>query len=144
MRHLGGTAMYASRFEALPRRLIRMIILFTLLALAGSPVFTRPTFASPAASSAAAPPIDKGPVRALIAKASKQGSVRIIVGVQTAAQPEGSIKEPVGLRQQRAGIARAQQSVVNTHGKEKLRHIKRFRVIPFMAMEVDGATLGAL
>src|SRR4051812_44283067 len=132
--------MNASRRKLLTGTLIQVITLFALLALAGMPVFTPLTSAAPAALS----PVVSGIDRALIARAGTQATVRIIVGVRSAARPEGSIQGAAAVGQQRAAIAQLQQSVLTRHAKEKVGGVKRFASIPFMAMEVDAATLRSL
>src|SRR3990172_6930097 len=81
----------------------------------------------------------------LRSKASKEGSVRIIVGtkIDTEFSPEGELDHQRA-EMQRNSISRAQQSLLNRLRSHNPRQIKTFDVIPYVAIEVDVNGLEAI
>src|SRR6185295_11241537 len=77
----------------------------------------------------------------LIIKAESEGPVRVIVGLNTAFQPEGFLPNPQVVDSQRKGIAQAQDSLIVQLLGSNARSITRFTFIPFMAMELDAPGL---
>ncbi|MDE2754934.1 MAG: S8 family serine peptidase, partial [Acidobacteriota bacterium] len=81
----------------------------------------------------------------LRARAQAEDRVRVIVGLRTEGRPAGS---PAGslsvLAARRPAIARAQQSVATRMFGHNVSIIRRFKFIPYVAMEVDEAALEAL
>ena len=80
----------------------------------------------------------------LLAKAQATGSVRIIVRLDMSSQPEGmlsGLQEVIG---QQTRISRLQDQLHEAVARHNVRGIKRFKHIPYNAMEVDSTALGAL
>ena len=77
----------------------------------------------------------------ILAAARQDGSVRVIVRVDAPAAPESSLSLPARAAQ-RASIATAQAAVLRALGGRVPAHL--FRVIPYMAMQVDEADLTTL
>lgn len=82
---------------------------------------------------------------ALQVKAAEAGVVRVIVGVRAAFAPEGELAESEKIKQ-RKDIAYAQDAVLSNMPSLASRYhtVKLFDIIPFIAMEVNGAELDAL
>jgi len=85
-----------------------------------------------------------GKLAALQAKAHAKGSVRVIVGVRAATAPEGTLPDSTAVDNQRRGIAQAQQALLQRLAGRNARLIAQFQFIPYVALEVDAATLTAL
>ncbi len=82
---------------------------------------------------------------ALRARVQSEGRVRVIVGLRTRGLPVASAA--AGSRQaeaRRGPIARAQQALAVQMSGRNVSSIRRFRFIPYVAMEVDEAALEAL
>lgn len=82
-------------------------------------------------------------VSALLAKAQTQGSVRVIVGVRAAFQPEGKLGARAAQAQRRA-IEQAQDALLNQMANRNVKAIKKFALIPYLAVDVDASALTAL
>ncbi len=80
----------------------------------------------------------------LIEKAQTSGSVRVIVGLRVAVQPEGELGQPVEVQAQRRSIAQAQTALLDRLSAYRISSVKRFDYIPFIALEVDAVGLEAL
>jgi hypothetical protein len=91
----------------------------------------------------AQPPGNSPALLALQEKASREGSVRIIVQLDTSFTPEGALKSAQA-RQQRLGIARAQTVLLNRIPAGQIRSHREFSYTPLMAMEVTPAGLQTL
>ena len=76
----------------------------------------------------------------LIEKASSKQSVRVIVGVRSAFQPEGKMSQAQA-DNQRANIKQAQTNLLGKLGAFEVKEIKQFEFMPFVVMEVDAAAL---
>lgn len=129
----------ASRQDATPFGIRALAFLACLVStLAGSPLFAQQ----------AAPP-DGGPLvplaipADLVAAAQRDGTVRVIVRVAPAVQPEGLVTAAVA-QLQRQAIAGAQDLLVQRLAGTNARVIRRFQTIPFVAFELDAAALTAL
>ena len=92
-------------------------------------------------ASAAAGPKASG---ALLNKAQTEGSVRVIIKLDTSFQPEGLLSGPQAARSQQSRISSLQKQVHKAVAGYPVRGIKKFRYIPYTAMEVDSTTLAAL
>ena len=80
----------------------------------------------------------------LVQQAARTGRARVIVGLRTrAAFVNDALLEPAERQRQRNDVARAQASVLSRLVGH-VEDVKRFRVIPSMAMEVDLKALEAL
>jgi hypothetical protein len=92
------------------------------------------------------PAIGGGPVgvpQQVLDAVARQGRGRVIVGLSVGFAPEGHL--PLAERaQQRADIEAAQDSVLRATAGLQVTGVHRFRLIPAVAMEVDGAALQAL
>ena len=77
------------------------------------------------------------------AKAERDGKVRVIVHLTHSAIPAGKLSAQARL-EQRASIAQAQTEILSTVTTARPGSIKRFKDIPYLAMEVDTATLEQL
>ncbi len=80
----------------------------------------------------------------LISKAREKGRIRVIVGLNTTFVPEGQIKTAQSINAQRINISRLQDSLLESMGALNPSVVKKFKYIPFMAMEVDEGMLSAL
>ncbi len=89
--------------------------------------------ATPAAGSAA-----------LQARAQQRGGVHVLVGLNVAWQAEGKHHGQAALRAQRNAIARVQDALDRKPALRSARLVKRFKFLPYLAMEVDAATLAML
>jgi subtilisin len=129
-------------------RFIRLSVLSTIVAL--GLIFTfilHSEFSETGATSTEASSLT-GFVRekafdSLIEEVQQTGRVKVIVGVNTAFTPEGSLSE-FGKQRQREGIEDAQDDVLQKLSSFYTRNIKRFETIPFFAVEVDQAGLEML
>lgn len=81
---------------------------------------------------------------ALVAKSQAAGSVRVIVKLKTAFQPEGRLSGPQAAASQRSRIASLQDQLHRAVARHNVRGVKKFKHIPFTALEVDSAALAAL
>ena len=82
---------------------------------------------------------------ALTAKAQEEGQVRVIVGLKTSVRTGESAANSVSDTEPRlTGIARIQQSFLTKISGLNISSIKKFKYIPFIAMEVDAAALEIL
>ena len=81
---------------------------------------------------------------ALLDKADRQGTVRVIVELQGRFEVEGSLVTPQAAQEQRDVIATLQDVVLQTLAMHNVSSVKQFTYIPYLAMEVDAAALEAL
>src|SRR5205085_10922898 len=81
--------------------------------------------------------------RSLIAKAGADGTVRVIVGVRAAFQPEGTLRIQAAQSQRRV-IAQAQEMLLARLQVFNVTDVRTYETIPFIAMEVDAAGLRAM
>lgn len=80
----------------------------------------------------------------LLTRAAREGRVRVIVGVEAAFKPEGTLTGARSVEGQRRGIAVAQKMLMRKADTLNARAVEAFDNIPFLAMEVDSAGLRAL
>lgn len=80
---------------------------------------------------------------ALHAQALKHGTVRVIVKVNAPTRPAGA-RLAQAQRDQRASVARLQDAIFRTVPLPHPETVKRYTDIPYLAMEVDAATLEQL
>jgi subtilisin family serine protease len=78
---------------------------------------------------------------AMLTSVETEGSVRVIVGLSAAFQPEGSLRSLGELQSQQAAIAGAQDGLLRRMSGFGATAIKRYTSIPFLAMEVNAAGL---
>lgn len=78
--------------------------------------------------------------RMLINRAGLSGAVRVIVGLLTSFQPEGRLNL-LAARSQRRAIAQAQDVLLARLSSFKIRDVRKYETIPFIAMEADAAAL---
>jgi len=93
--------------------------------------------AAPAAADPRAP-------RALRERAAREGSVRVIVQVEALGAPEASLPSRRARRERQRQISRAQDGLFDELSRYPIRRSRRFRRVPFVAMEVGPGTLRAL
>ena len=80
----------------------------------------------------------------LLAKAQASGSVRVIVKLNTSFQPEGRLSGPQAAISQQNRIASAQNQLHQAVSQHNVKSIKKFKYIPYTAMELDSTTLAVL
>ena len=85
--------------------------------------------------------IDPTLVAALAAKADAAGTVRIIVGLDLEFTPEGALRSPQAVSDQRLRIGRAQDEVLTGLAGLGAELIASYDFIPFMALAVDATAL---
>jgi hypothetical protein len=123
-----------------------LLALVVLMILTAAPA----TRAAPAARGVA----DSPALQALVAQAQANGAVRVIVHLNAPFSPENErdvleaarSKRPLpdAARAQREGIQQAQDALLQRLAGRKVDGVKRFDIIPLLALEVDAPTLAAL
>ncbi len=111
-----------------------------------------PTFGSPAQSGPgveASSQADALPAKAvagpaLIEKAQSAGSLRVIVKLDVDFQPEGHIISPFAANSQRTRISQAQDRVLKRLDAFQSRPARRFKHIPYFAIQVNADALADL
>ena len=88
-------------------------------------------------------PLPAAPYAALIDKAQQQGGLRVIFTLNTGFQPEGLLADSAAVDQQRAGIAQAQQALVERIADYALNEPYRFETVPLVAVTVSAEGLQA-
>ena len=85
---------------------------------------------------------------ALTAKAQEEGRVRVIIGLRTGAgsgaSSASSFKDAEARAAMVSRVGRAQQALLVRMSGYSVSSVRRFKYIPFLAMEVDAAALEAL
>lgn len=115
-----------------PRRFALLLLLVTAGALGNWPAHAQSQRPSNLPIPAAA-----------TAEARHRGSVRVIVGLDVAVAPESTLGV-AGIQSQRASIARAQNAVLARMLRAQSSSVRRFRYIPYLALNVDEADLQTL
>ena len=87
---------------------------------------------------------DRAVVDRLLLQAQTAGRVRVIVGVAAPFTPEGQLSGPAFAEVQRRGISLAQDRAISLLPEYLRQTVRRFDTIPYMAVEVDAATLDSL
>ena len=85
---------------------------------------------------------------ALMAKVQSKGRVRVIVGLRvgesSGASAKSSFKDAVARAAMVSRVNRVQQALLVRMSGHGISSVKRFKYIPYLAMEVDAVALGAL
>lgn len=87
--------------------------------------------------------LQAAPYAALVEKAQQQGGLRVIFTLNTGFQPEGMLAGPAAVDAQRAGIAQAQQALVERIADYALNEPYRFETVPLVAVTVSAEGLQA-
>ena len=122
------------------RRPGRFLVLLFLL-LVRLALFIGGTTAEPVQ---AIPAVQLQPVPNLIQKAHSYGHVRVIVQLNVAFRPEGSLGQPQSVLSQQQMIASAQESVLQKMAGTNTSLIAAFNTIPYLALAVDATALAIL
>ena len=78
-------------------------------------------------------------------KVRSENRVRVIVGLRTGSGSAAvAVDGPGGVSRRPAGIARAQESLMIRMSSHRVSSIRRFKFMPYVALEVDAAALEAL
>ena len=80
----------------------------------------------------------------LLSKAQAAGSVRVIARLNMPFVPEGQLSTPQESVDQQLRIARMQDQLCEALSKYNVKGIKKFKYIPYIAMEVDSFALQVL
>jgi subtilisin family serine protease len=92
----------------------------------------------------AGPPAADDDFGALLDQADRPGGVPVIVEVDVAAQPEGRLPGTAAIAAQRNAIRASQDRVIDRVRVHRVRSLKKFDFLPYVAMAVDRAALEAL
>ena len=85
-----------------------------------------------------------GVPEALVDRAAREGTVRVIVQLRVSARPEGELGSPDAVASQRQAIAAAQSAVLKELAGTSYRVVRTYETIPFLALEVSLGALRAL
>ncbi len=80
----------------------------------------------------------------LLASVQQHGTVRVMVGLDVAFQPEGELASSQAVADQQAAIQQTQQTLIQRLATYNVRNVRHFETIPFVVMDVDEAALQAL
>lgn len=80
----------------------------------------------------------------LLSKAQAAGSVRVIAKLNMPFVPEGQLSTPREAIDQQVQLSMMQDQLCEALSKYSVKGIKRFKYIPYIAMEVDSAALRVL
>ena len=117
------------------RPIVLMVLMLVTLLGQGLPV-------APVAATTLRP---QGPdLQAITDKARANGSVRLIVQLNTNYIPEGNIGDAAAIANQRQSIGQAQQSLRNRMAGQNTRVLNDFKFIPFTLLEADANAVAAL
>ncbi|MCH7923324.1 MAG: S8 family serine peptidase [Nitrospinae bacterium] len=97
--------------------------------------------AAQSASAQARKPEAAEALAALLDKAEREGTVRVIVRLMVAAQPQGDLKDPDVIQALRGIVAAAQTSLLARMSGLNITNVKRMQYTPFIAMDVDEEAL---
>lgn len=81
---------------------------------------------------------------ALMARAEREGAVRVIARLDAPFAPEGTLTGAQAVTGQRGAIQRLQDQLLGSLAGTASRLVARYRFIPYLALEVDSAGLAAL
>lgn len=84
---------------------------------------------------------DARALAALLDKARKDGTVRLIVTLKVAFKPEGALAGARAVRRQRRSIEGAQRQLLRRLAGHNIDSIKRFETVPALALAADAAAL---
>ena len=82
--------------------------------------------------------------KALVDRAAREGTVRVLVQLRVSARPEGELSSPDAVASQRQAIAAAQSAVLKELAGTSYRVVRTYETIPFLALEVSLGALQAL
>ena len=82
--------------------------------------------------------------KSLMDKANKEGKVRVIVRLNLPFSPEGILKNDAHRMNQQQSINHTQDSIERSLSHNNVYHVKRFKHVPFMAMQLDPTALRSL
>jgi hypothetical protein len=82
--------------------------------------------------------------KALLDRAAPEGTVRVLVQLQVAAEPEGGLASAEAVAAQRKAIAVAQSALMAELVGTRYRLIRTYETIPFLALEVSSDALRIL
>jgi hypothetical protein len=82
--------------------------------------------------------------KALLDRAAPEGTVRVLVQLQVAAEPEGGLASAEAVAAQRKTIAVAQSTLMDELVGTRYRLIRTYETIPFLALEVSSDALRIL
>lgn len=131
------TANSRRRSEAARRFTPALLIVLMLITLLGQSLPV-----TPAAAMVARPQAPD--LQRIADKARANGSVRLIVQLNTAYTPEGNIGDASAIASQRQSIGQAQQSLQGRLAGRNARVLNDFKFIPFTLLEADADTVAAL
>ena len=80
----------------------------------------------------------------LVEMIEQNGSVRVIVRLDTEVQAEGFLRNETAVQAQHQAIQRQQEKVINRLPQKAQENARRFETIPYMSLEVDLETLKGL
>lgn len=103
--------------------------------VSGPPSFVTRSASAPAAAGGAQGLLADR-IADLSRKAGETGPVRVIVGLRTPFSPEGTLGSLLLLRDQRRGIARAQDALLASVSAVDPASVRRYESIPYVAMEL--------
>jgi subtilisin family serine protease len=81
---------------------------------------------------------------ALLQKAQREGSLRVLVELDVSFLPEGNLISQMAVQQQRLKIQQTQQTLIQGLGLKSDRLVRRFKYVPQMVLEVESSQLLAL
>lgn len=80
----------------------------------------------------------------LYSKAQREGTIRLVVGLQMTFHPEGDLVSAQSVQNQRLTIAQTQDLLLNQLSAYSVTSVQKFKYIPFMVVEVDAVALAEL
>jgi subtilisin len=80
----------------------------------------------------------------LAIQVQKEGTVRVIVGLNVSFTPEGKLTSTRAVQAQRDAIYAAQDALLTSLGRHNAKAYAEWNIIPYMALEVDEAALKIL
>ena len=82
--------------------------------------------------------------QALLQRAEAEGSLRVIVNLNTAFTPEGNLPSVAAAGLQRAAIASAQGRIISALNSNLARVTRRYETVPHLALEASAGMLADL
>jgi len=118
--------------------------LLLVIAVAASLALSCLSIASDNDVSSLDPQIVNNDFHELLRKAQDFGKVRVVVRLNATFTPEGKHVHSAELYEQRANISNLQETLLESLSISDETHIRKFKYIPFIAMEADEAMLTSL
>lgn len=140
MPHLtAGSHMRAGSFARIGPRVARTLAALVILTLG---LLFLDSAATLAQNGPPPTPIDTT-LQALLDKADRNGSVKVIIGLREAGpfKPESSLPSASAVSGQKASISRAQDAVLNALARDRKHVLARYKHIPYLALSLDRAGL---